>query len=109
MVKRRRPVPREAGVLRFRLSDEIWERLEPFIPKRSPRASSRGGRPPVNPRVVTDAIVFGLLTGCQWKEITLDTHGVSGSTAHRYFQQWSSQGVFKRIWESELRRYEEVA
>jgi putative transposase len=93
---------------RFELSDELWMRLEPLLPKVRKRARWRGGRPQIDARVVANAIFFVLRTGCQWKAITCEGHGCSGSTAHRYFQRWERAGVFRRFWASGLSEYEEL-
>ncbi len=92
---------------RFSLSDELWEHLEPFIPVRK-SCLPKGGRPPLPPRVVADAIFFVLRTGCQWKAIARESHGCCGSLAHLRFQEWVEEGVFQRFWEAGLHKYDEV-
>ena len=100
---------RTGPVQRFELSDALWERLEPLIPKRRRPARWKGGRPRVPLRVVANAIFFVLRTGCQWKALTRKTHGCCGSTAHNYFQEWVKKGVFKRFWREGLQEYDDVA
>lgn len=96
-------------VQRFALSDELWAHLEPLVPKARRRARARGGRPRLDPRVVADAIFFVLRTGCQWKAVNRASHGVSGSSAHGYFQEWVRAGTFQRFWEAGLQEYDEVS
>ena len=48
---------------RFAFSDELWERLEPLLPKRK-SGDPKGGPPPIPARAVADAIFFVLRTGC---------------------------------------------
>ena len=67
--------------------------------------SSRGGRPRANLRQVMDGIFYVLRTGCQWKALPREFG--SGSTVHRYFQEWTEQGVFFRAWRAMLKRYDQ--
>ena len=65
----------------------LWKRLKRLLPK---RAKGKVGRPALSHRLVLDARLEGnrfvLWTGCQWKAITHEHFGVSGSTAHARFQ-----------------------
>jgi len=92
---------------RFSLSDELWARLEPLLPKRK-SGGPKGGRPAIPLRTVADAIFFVLRTGCQWKAITRKSHGCCGSLAHLRFQEWAEAGVFDKFWQAGLQEYEEV-
>lgn len=86
------------------LPDELWERMQPLIPKiitDHPLGCHRGRVPD---RVVMTAILFQLRTGCQWK--ALDGTGIcSGSTAHRRFLEWTEAGVFLKFWKRGLLDY----
>ncbi len=98
----------QSGVVqRFTLSEALWLRLEPLLPKPKPR-SKKGGRPPLDLRVVANAIFFVLRTGCQWKALTPKTQGCSGSSAHGYFQRWVRARVFQRFWQTGLCAYDEL-
>jgi len=58
-------------------------------------------------RKCADGIFYVLRTGCQWK--ALDQTGIcSGSTAHLRFQEWVAAGVFWKLWQAGLERYDEV-
>ena len=59
MAKRKRESPS------WRVSDELWERVAPLLPRY--RVSRWGGRPRVDLRRVLDGILYVLRTGCQWK------------------------------------------
>lgn len=100
---------RKGPVQPFALSDDLWERLEPMLPKPRRTARWKGGRPRIPLRVIANAIFYVLRTGCQWKALKPETHGCSGSTAHSYFQTWTEKGVFKRFWKAGLEEYDEVA
>ena len=45
-----------------------------------------------------------LRTECQWKAVP--SYYGSGSTVHRYFQEWAQLGVFGELWKGMLRRYD---
>jgi transposase len=66
-----------------------------------------GGRKPKDFRVVLSAIFYVLRTGIQWKALPRE-YG-SSSAIHRYFQFWSEAGVFLRMWQRGLGRYDEMA
>lgn len=87
-------------------SDQVWERMCPLLPKYDPTPGPSGGRPRVSLRRVLNGILYVLRTGCQWK-LAPRVYG-SGSTLHRYFQEWVEHGVFRRFWEAGLLQYEEV-
>jgi transposase len=86
----------------WRVPDELWERVEPLLPKY--RTSKRGGRPRVDPRRVLDGILYVLRTGCQWKEASREFG--APSTLHQYFQEWTERGVFFRLWKEALWEYD---
>lgn len=86
----------------WRVSDELWERVEPLLPRYRP--SKRGGRPRVDPRRVLDGILYVLRTGCQWKAAPRQFG--SPSTLHAYFQEWTEKAVFFRLWKEALREYD---
>ncbi len=92
-------------VQRFELTDALWERLQAVLPPEPVKTTLRG-RPAADPRKVANAIFFVLRTGCQWKAVRVESHGVSGSTAHRYFQQWQQSGAFFQFWGAALKEYE---
>jgi putative transposase len=77
----------------WRIPDELWQRVELLLPK--PRRSRKGGRPPLNYRMVMDGIFYVLRTGCQWKAVPKGFG--SGSSLHRYFQRWVKRGVFRDL------------
>jgi transposase len=52
-------------------------------------------------------ILYVLRTGCQWNALPQE-YGISGKTAHRYFQRWVRAGVFKRMWQAGLNEYDDL-
>ena len=86
----------------WRLPDELWERMEPLLPKL--RASRKGGRPWIPNRAIADGIFYVLRTGCQWNAVPREFG--SGSTLHRRFQHWQKRGVFRKLWKAGLLEYD---
>lgn len=94
----------------WQLSDELWSRLEPYIPPppvRDPNKTYQrkpgGGRKRADPRRMLEGILYVLSTGCQWRAVPREYGG--GSTIHRYFQTWAQAGVFERMWQAGLQAY----
>jgi len=85
-----------------RIPDALWRQLGKLIPIRG--RSPKGGRPPLDPRRVADGIYFVMRTGCPWKSVPVSF--VSGSSLHRYFQEWCKRGVFRRLWKQGLIEYD---
>jgi transposase len=89
----------------YRVSDEMWAKIEPLLPKHINRHPELGGRPRVPDRRLMDGILFVLRTGCQWH--ALDATGIcAGSTAHDRFVEWTKAGVFRKLWQQGLRAYD---
>jgi putative transposase len=97
----------------WEVSDSLWQKVEPLIPKpqRDPhRAYQRkpgGGRKPLPARQVFAGIVFVLRTGIQWKALPKERFG-SPSAIHRYFLEWQAAGFFERLWQAGLVEYDEM-
>src|SRR5207247_6057178 len=89
----------------WRVPDELWEQLEPWLPPHPNTHKFGGGRPRQPDRDCLDAIFFVLRTGCQWKALDA-TRFVPGSTAHDRFQEWVRAGVFQKFWEMGLLEYD---
>ena len=90
----------------FRMSDELWGRMEPLLPapKRHPLGCHR---PRVPNRAAMDAILLVLRTGMQWN--ALDATGVcSCASAYRRFREWTDAGVFEAFWRLGLLEYDEM-
>jgi len=87
----------------WRISDDLWERIEPLLPAERPHP--KGGRPWQPARQMLDAIFYVLRTGCQWKALPRSLG--APSTVHERFQHWVEAGVFRRLWASGLLEYDE--
>lgn len=86
------------------LSVEVWDRMEPLLPKY--RTSREGGRPRLPLQKVAEGIYYVLRTGCQWQAAPKQ-YG-SGSSLHRYFQEWRQYGVFRKLWKQGVLEYDEL-
>lgn len=80
---------------RLKLNNPQWKRIEPLIPKKD---HSRGGRPPVDRRKVTDGILWILRTGAPWRDLP-EEFG-AWQTAWRLFDEWNGNGTLDRILQS---------
>lgn len=77
------------------VSDELWERIEPLIPKREPKPE--GGRPPVPDRQVLAGIIFVLKTGIPWEDLPMEMDCGCGMTCWRRLRDWQEAGVWNRL------------
>lgn len=101
---RKRSKGAEASSTIWKVPDKLWERIEPLIDAAYPAKVM--GRPRADLRKVLDAIVFRLRSGCQWN--CLPEELGDDSTAHRWFQRWSQDGFFQKLWAVLLAECEEL-
>ncbi len=82
------------------LSDPFWQRVEPLLPA-APATGAGGpggsGRRRKDPRLVFEAIVHVLRTGCPWKALPRGRFG-SASAIHQRYLEWERAGVFTTLW-----------
>jgi len=97
----------------WEVSDAFWQRVEPLIPVRQ-RESDKdyvrkagGGRKPKEARLVFEAIVYVLRTGCQWKALPAERFG-SASAIHTRYLEWQKCGVFEALWKAGLAEYDDL-
>lgn len=85
-----------------RVPDAIWKRMQTLIPQH--HRSCKAGRPRLDARRVADGIYYVMRTGCPWKAAPSEFG--SGSSLHRYFQEWCERGVFRKLWKQGLVEYD---
>jgi len=85
----------------------LWAVLEPLLPVHVNTHRFGGGRPRQPDRKCADAIFYVLRTGCQWQALD-ETELVPHSTAHDRFQEWVAAGVFLKLWQSGVERFDEL-
>jgi transposase len=91
----------------FRISDQLWNVLEPVLPVHVNTHPFGGGRPRVPDRRCADGIFYVLRTGCQWKALD-QTELCASSTAHDRYQEWVKAGVFLKLWRSGVEQFDEL-
>ena len=97
----------------WEVSDVFWAKVEPLIPEpeREPlkryRRKPGGGRKPLPPRQIFEAILYVLRTGCQWKALPKERFG-SPSAIHTHFMRWMKTGFFIALWRAGLAEYDEM-
>ena len=91
----------------FRISDELWAVLEPVLPVHINTHRFGGGRPRTPDRRCADAIFYVLRTGCQWEALNA-TELCAKSTAYDRFCLWVEAGVFLKLWQAGVQRFDEL-
>jgi transposase len=97
----------------WEVSDAFWNRVEPLVPVRQRSADKTyrrracGGRKPKDARLVFEAIVHVLRTGCQWKALSAERFG-SASAIHARFLEWEKAGFFEALWKAGLAEYDDL-
>lgn len=97
----------------WEMTDEFWKRVEPLVPQpgRDPYKQhlrrAGAGRPPKASRLVFEAIVYVLRTGCQCKALPAERFG-SASAVRQNFMQWSRAGFFEALWKAALAEYDDL-
>jgi transposase len=95
------------------VTDEFWRRVEPLVPAREPAMGKQyvnkpgAGRPRKPDRLVFEAIVYVLRTGCQWKALPKERFG-SASAVHKRFLEWEAAGMFRAVWMAGLAEYDQM-
>nr|WP_295744827.1 IS5 family transposase [uncultured Acidocella sp.] len=73
------------------MTDAEWALIAPFMP-----APARRGRPrSVSLRVIVEAIIYMLSTGCQWRQLPREF--APFTTVQAYFYRFSRDGTLARI------------
>ena len=74
------------------VSDGLWGRFEPLVPKVE-RRFRYPGRKRLDDRAALQGILFVLHTGMAWRHLPLDLGFGSGSTCYRRLVEWQEAGV----------------
>jgi transposase len=69
------------------VSDELWERIEPLLPKVE-RRFRYPGRKRLPDRRALQGILFVLYTGIAWRHLPAELGFGGGSTCHRRMDEW---------------------
>jgi transposase len=79
---------------RHELTDEQWQVVHPILPPRT----AKTGRPPSDPRLMLNGILWILRTGAPWRD--LPERLGPWQTVYDHFRNWRQQGVYDRILEA---------
>jgi transposase len=75
---------------RHRLTDDQWEAIADLFPK-----PARTGRPPSDPRLMVDGIVWILRTGSPWRDLPEDFG--PWKTVWDHFDKWNANGLLDAV------------
>jgi transposase len=78
------------------VSDELWERIEPLLPKVE-RRFRFPGRKRLPDREALEGILFVLHTGIAWRHLPTELGFGSGSTCYRRLDEWQRAGGWERL------------
>jgi transposase len=78
------------------VSDELWELIEPLLPKKE-RRFRYPGRQRLPDRQVLCGILFVLYTGIAWEHLPQELGFGSGVTCWRRLEEWQRAGVWTRL------------
>ena len=78
------------------VSDELWSRIEPLLPKVE-RRFRYPGRKRLPDRQALQGILFVLSTGIAWRHLPAELGFGGGSTCHRRMDEWQRAGVWERL------------
>ena len=78
------------------MSDALWERVEPLLPKVE-RRFRYPGRKRLPDRQALQGILFVLYTGIAWRHLPLELGFGAGSTCYRRMVEWQQAGVWERL------------
>src|SRR5207253_7772298 len=78
------------------VSDELWELVEPLLPKRE-RRFRYPGRRRLPDREALQGILFVLQTGISWTHLPAELGFGSGVSCWRRLDEWQKAGVWERL------------
>ena len=80
------------------LTGEQWAKLKPLFP--STKSAAARGRPPIDERLVLDAILWKLASNKPWYDLPVSQGAVqfpSYQTCYRRYRQWTRTGLLNQI------------
>jgi len=92
------------------LDDELWEIIEPLIPKKK-RRFRYPGRKPLPDKAALTGILFVLKTGIAWEDLPRELGCGSGMTCWRCLRDWQKTAVWEKIHQvllNKLRQADEI-
>ncbi len=87
----------------WHIPDDLWSLIAPIFGPECP--PGKRGRKPTPFRLVFDAIVYVLRTGCQWHALPR-TEYAPASTIHGVYSRWVKAGLLQQAWQVLLEYYD---
>src|SRR6476659_1778823 len=78
------------------MDDQLWQIVEPLLPKPKRRRRRYPGRRPLDNRTVMAGLLFVLKTGIAWEDFPQEM-GCCGMTLLNRLRQWQKAGVWRRL------------
>ena len=79
------------------LTDDQWQRLQPFLPPQRYGKGTKGGRPSLDHRTTINGILWILRTGAPWEDLP-ERYGKRSSVSNRY-SRWVKNGTWDRLYD----------
>ena len=79
------------------LDDDLWNLIEPILPKPKRRRRRYPGRKPIANRRTLSGILFVLKTGIGWEYLPLEMGCGSGMTCWRRLRDWQRRGIWTKL------------
>jgi len=83
--------------MKLLVTDALWERLEPLLPRPAQRRFRFPGRKPLDYRKILTGILFVLKTGIAWDDLPAELGCGCGRTCHDYLKAWHQAGVWVKL------------
>ena len=80
----------------WEVSDALWARIEPLLPKHE-RRYRYPGRRRRDDRLALQGILFVLITGTPWEHLPQELGFGSGMTCWRRLREWQAAGVWHHL------------
>jgi len=84
----------------YKISDELWKRIEPLLPPKS--LELERGCPYMDKREAMEAILYMLRTRGDLGDIEAE------SPLYKYLKEWRRTGGFDRMWQVGILTYDEL-
>src|SRR3954447_2185236 len=78
------------------VSDALWERIEPLLPRKE-RRFRYPGRKRLPDRLALQGILFVLCTGIAWRALPAELGFGSGVTCWRRLEEWTRAGGWEQL------------
>jgi transposase len=83
--------------MKLLVTDALWERLEPLLPRPPQRRFRFPGRKPLDYRKILTGILFVLKTGIAWDDLPAELGCGCGKTCRHCLQTWHQAGVWVKL------------